>query len=324
MKTAFSVIALLAATSICRAEEPASVTSRKMADCTVPDVIGIRMYESDRRVADLVPTTMPLLNKMKALVEKAHDPKRSVGEQLSRKDNEEFGEIRSRLMALQWHRLIESRYAKHLELIEKMTESVDATYRWGREPDEKSPDFTADVTPAILQDISPIKTFNPPKEDHCTLIWALHLQEHPSLAALNEPELQTAAGHVNQLRQKYHADHLDRKALSPDDQQVFDEAQTTIVRMQREAAHAQQIEQIKMLTEAADVIYVASMKDFEQSAGDPNSSIDTIQQMKKDGRLSAQMALRIGVWSKLDEKYPSSEAVGMEEAKKAMSAAPSK
>ena len=28
------------------------------------------MYESDRRVADLVPTTLPLLDKMKVLVEK--------------------------------------------------------------------------------------------------------------------------------------------------------------------------------------------------------------------------------------------------------------
>lgn len=323
MKIAFSLLALLFA-PLCFAEEPASVTSGKMADCTVPNVVMDESYEADHRVADLAATTLPLLNKMKALAAKAPDPKRSVGEQLSREDNEQFGEIRSRLIALQWHRAIESRYSKHLELIERMTESVDTTYRWGREPDEKSPEFAADITPSILQDVSPINAFNPPKENHCTLVWALHLQEQPSIASLSAPEVDTAAAQVNQLRQKYHVDHLNRDALSPDDQQIFDEAQTTIVRLQREAAHAQQIEQIKMLAEASDMIYDASMKDFDQSGGDPTSSIDTLQQMKKDGKLSAQMAARIGVWSKLDEKYPSSEAIEMKDAKKAMSAAPSK
>jgi hypothetical protein len=205
-----------------------------------------------------------------------------------------------------------------------MTESVDTTYRWGREPDEKSPDFTADVTPAILQDVNPINTFTQPKEDHCTLIWALHLQEQPSIAALSAPEVDATAAQVNQLRQKYHVDHLDRNALSPGDQQIFDEAQKTIVRIQREAAHAQQIEQIKMLAEASDLIYDTSMKDFDQSAGDPNSSIDTLRQMEKDKKLSSDMVMRVNVWLKLDEKYPSSEVVTMEDAKKAMNAAPSK
>lgn len=323
MKITFALVALLFA-SLCSAHEPTSVTSKKMADCTVPNVVMDESYEADHRIADLAATTLPLLDKMKALAAKASDPKRSVGDQLSGKDNEQFGEIRSRLITLQWHRLIESRYSKHLELIEKMAESVDTTYRWGREPDEKSPDFMADVTPSILQQVSPINTFTQPKEDHCTLIWALHSQEQPSIAALSAPEVDTVAAQVNQLRQKYHVDHLDRNVLSPGDQQIFDEAQTTIVRLQREAAHAQQIEQIKSLAEASDLVYDASMKDFDQSAGDPDSSIDTIQQMKKDGKLSAQMAARIGTWAKLDEKYPSSEAVGMDEAKKAMNAAPSK
>ncbi|PMS33204.1 hypothetical protein [Trinickia symbiotica] len=324
MKTTLPLFALLVIASICRAEEPASVTSRKMADCTVPDVIGVRMYESDRRVAELSPTTMPLLDKMKALADKAHDPKRPVGEQLSGKDNEQLGEIRSRLMALQWHRLIESRYSKHLQLIEEMTESVDAKYRWGRDPDEKSSDYMADVTPAILQDISPVNTFNPPKEDHCTLVWALYLQEQPSLAALNAPELDAAAAAAKQLQQKYHVAHVDRNALSPDDQRIFDQAQTTLVRMQRDAAHAQQIEQIKTMVEASDLIYDTSMKDFDQSAGDPDSSIDTLKQMEKDGKLSAQMVMRVNVWLKLDEKYPSTEAAGLDALKKATSAAPSK
>ena len=32
----------------------------------------------------------------------------------------------------------------------------------------KRADYMANITPAILQEISPINTFNPPKEDHCT------------------------------------------------------------------------------------------------------------------------------------------------------------
>ena len=129
---------------------------------------------------------------------------------------------------------------------------------------------------------------------------------------------------AKQLQQKYHVTHVNRNALSPDDQRIFNEAQTTIVRMQREAAHAQQIEQIKMLAEASDMIYAASMKDLEQNAGDPDSSIDTLKQMEKDGKLSAEMVMRINVWIKLDEKYPSIEAAGLEALKKANSAAPSK
>lgn len=323
MKTTVALLALIFA-SLCAAEEPASVTSRKMADCTVSDVIGVKMYESDHRSAALAPSILPLLNKMKALADRASDPKRAVGDQLSGKDNEEFGEIRSRLMALRWRQLVESNYSNHMDLIEKMAEAVDTSYRWGRDPDEKSPDYLVQITPGALQQISPINSFNPPTENHCTLIWALHLQEQPSLAALNNPELDTAAAKAKQLQQKYHVDHIDRRVLTPDDQQVFDQAQATLLRMQREAVHAQQIEQIKTMVEAADIVYTASMNDLEQSAGDPNSSVDTLQQMKNDGRLSGQMAIRVGLWKKLDKKYPSMQAIMMRETAKAMSAEPSK
>ncbi|MGN6083160.1 hypothetical protein [Trinickia sp.] len=324
MKTALPLLALVIAASICRAEEPDSVTARKMADCTVPAVVGIKMYEADQRIADLVPTTMPLLTRMQALVAKAHNPKQPVGEQLSGEDNEEFGEIRSRLMTLQWHQLIESRYAKHMQLIEKMDEAVDTAYRWGREPDESSPDFMADATPAVLQQVNPINSFAPPAGDHCTLLWALHLQEQPSLTALNGRELDAAVAQVKQLQLKYNTQHVNRSALSTGDQRVFDDAQATLQRLQREATHAQEIEQIKMMAEAAETIYTASMKELEQSAGDPNSSINTLQKMQHEGRISAQMATRIGVWSKLDEKYPSDQAIEMQQMQKAMAATPGK
>jgi hypothetical protein len=318
MKIKIALFALLFA-SLCSAEEPASVTSRKLADCTVPEVVSIESYEANRRAADLAPAILPLIDKMKALANKAPDPKRSVGEQLSGKDNEEFGEIRSRMMTLQWHELIESRYEKHLELIETMTESVDTIYRWGRYPDAKDPNLMADVTPSALQQLEPIKTFDAPKEEHCTLIWALHMQEQPSLVALNDPSLDAASNQTNQLSRKYHTDHLDRSVMSRDDQQILDEVQTVITRMQREESHAEQIEQIKTMAEAADLIYQVSMKDFDRSGGDPDASIDTLQQMKKDGTLTTRMAQRIAAWSKLDEKYPSDQALGLQEAAKAMS-----
>ena len=150
------------------------------------------------------------------------------------------------------------------------------------------------------------------------------MQEQPSLVALNALDLDAAARRVNRLRQKYHVDRLDRNVLSPDDQRIFDEARTTIVRLQREATRAQQVEQIRMLAQASDVIYDANMKDFERSAGDPDSPINTLSQMEKEGKLSAPMVMRINVWSKLDDKYPSTEAAAMADAKKAMSVAPSK
>ena len=42
-----------------------------------------------------------------------------------------------------------------------------------------------------------------------------------------------------------------------------------------------------MLAQASDVIYDANMKDFERSAGDPDSPINT-SQMEKEGKLSAR------------------------------------
>lgn len=296
-----------------------------MADCTVPKVVMNKSHEADGRADALYPTIRPLLLQMKALAEKASDPKRAIGDQLSAADSEQFGEVRSRLLALQWRALVEGNYSKHMELIEMMAEAVDTDYRWGREPDEKSPDFLVDVTPGALQQISPMKNIDTPKEDHCTLIWALHLLEKPSLDALSQPnEVRAAQGQFSQLEQKYHVERLDRNALSTDDQRTFDAAQGTLVRLQREAKHVQQIEQIKTMVEAADIIYAASISDLEQSAGDPKSSINTLQQMKKDGRLSDEMAIRVGMWNKLDEKYPSMQATMMKETAKAMSGAASK
>jgi hypothetical protein len=325
MKTIFPLVALLAATSLCYAEEPASVTNKKIVDCTVAKVVMTEKYESLQRINALYPSIRLLLTEMQALAAKAHDPKRPVGEQLSGQDNEHFGELRSRLMALQWRNLIESRHSKHMELIEKMGESVDLDYRWGRAPDEKSPYYMVDVTPDMLQRISPINTFNTPKENHCTLLWALHLLEQPSIAAVFANEVDTATGQINQLRQKYHiVDRINRNALSPDDQRVLDGAEGTLVRIVRDGAHVEKIEQIKSMAEAADMIYTAGMKDVEQSAGDPNSPINTLQQMKKERKLSDQMETRIIVWEKLDEKYPSAEAIGLQKSAKAMSAAPDK
>ena len=109
-RTLLAVCLVAAASSGLHAEESAGVKKIPVADCTLPKVWMTRDYESISRDGETEKSLMPMLSKMQAFAEKAHDSTRPVGDQLSAQERADFNVLRSRMIALQYRQLIESRY----------------------------------------------------------------------------------------------------------------------------------------------------------------------------------------------------------------------
>jgi hypothetical protein len=316
MKPMTVLLSVALVSSYALAEEPDDVLKLQVAECTVPADIGARRFESLHRIADT--PIIPVLNQIKALAAKARDSSLSVGEQLSGQDNARFGELRQQMIAMQTRSLVESRYDKHLELLEKMAEAADGSYRWGSEADQKSPYAAAFGALTLLEVGDPLNSYAAPTEQHCSLLWALHKQEQPSIDALNKPEIGAASDQIGDLRSRYNAPSLDRSKLSPSDQQTYDGARRILLRAKPEADNINAVEQLKTMARALDLIYATEMTDLNQSGGDPASLGATLRTMNEHGKIDQKMLMRVGLWRKLDETYPSDQVKMMEQMQKSL------
>jgi hypothetical protein len=139
VKTALLAICPVAVASAAVAEEPDDVKSLSLSDCTLPRVIMARRFESLHRNADTGKVMMPTLDGMRAISAKAKDNARPITDQLSVSDLSQFNVLRSRLIALQMRQVIESRYDKHLQLLQQMALALDNGYRWSMPPDPNGP-----------------------------------------------------------------------------------------------------------------------------------------------------------------------------------------
>ncbi|MFL9900041.1 hypothetical protein PQR71_18120 [Paraburkholderia fungorum] len=315
MKKTLVAACLVAVASGLHAEESAGVKEISVADCKLPRVAGQLVYEEITRTGNMAKTMIAMLSTMQAISAKAPDSKRPIKDTLSADDLSEFSATRVRVIALQTRQIIESRYERHLELLQQVAQAVDTSYRWGTEPDEKSPIFPTYGLVRLLANGERMTNTAPVNDKECSLDLALYNQERDSIAETNDPRFENAANQIVALRNKYRfAGPVDRNKLSATDKLVFDRTSPIVNDMQRTLDNIKAVEQLRLLASAMKLVRETDLADLDQSAGDPNAVGNTLVEMQKAPGWDARMTTRVGAWAMLDKQYPSEMEKNLSEA----------
>lgn len=258
----------------------------------------------------------PILKEIEALASKAKDQHKPVGPQLTPLDNERFGELSQRLKALQAKEFVESVYQEHIDLIAAMAQALDTEYRWGQAPSKDDPYALADSAPFLMQHLDPITENTTPKGTHCTMGWALTSLEAQSVKNVDSRETASMLREFSDLQAKYGVKNLDEAAMTPKDKATYGELRPKLVQAKTDLDNIGLVEQLKLLADAAQLIYKADIQDLANSMGDYHTIGRTLQAMRASGQITAQMAARIGLWNRLDDKYPCQAYKNAEESAK--------
>jgi len=306
VKAAIVIAACVAGVSNSVEAAPSDLSTLSPAECTVPAVVGTLRYESLQRSAKLGKATLPVLEGIEKLSSSVKDNSRPVGEQLSPSDLGQFGSLRQRLLTLQVKQLIESRYDKHLELLQQMVQAEDMRHRWGKEPEVNGPYGPALAVLPLLAQSDPINGTEPPRAQTCTLEWSLDMLAQDSYKLISSPSINDAATQLSRMKSSYgFPGAIDPSKLSAKDSATFQRLLPVINQAREARDHIESVEQLKLLASAAELLRTASMQDIDESAGDIDSIGTTLRRMKDDKKIDDRMLIRIGIWNALDNKFPS-------------------
>jgi len=192
------------------------------ADCLVEEQISKVRFAAINRAAELATQLKPILTEFTQINNKAKDPTRPVGPQLSTHDLARFGELRQRMMAIQLQQLLESNYARDYEVAGNLFDLMQKLYTGADEPKQEDADYKLYqiiLAARYLAETDQFKGANdisvPPRTEfeQCTLVAALHLVEGESMIKLNQLPMKDASRKFSDLRARYPSESgtIDRK-----------------------------------------------------------------------------------------------------------------
>jgi hypothetical protein len=279
-------------------------TPQVATDCTVEQAVYAVYFQTLERSAELSKQQRPILNGLKTINEKARDPNRPVGEQLSRSDVAEFARLQQRSETGQLYILLESGLGRDAQVIGRMFSVVNNLYIGRPEPREGAEDYQYSLFVAVLQMTSSrddLKgTINTPSDlSACNIETALHLVEYESLQKLNSLDIRGGLSQLQAIMARNHmTGKIDRARLTPQDRALVDHIQRNIIApATREEAFIGDLENLKDLWKAAQLQYEVNKKDIIDSVGDISSVGKTLTAMK----LSTRTRFFVGVLDKIAE-----------------------
>lgn len=276
-------------------------------NCKLRDVIARIQFESIEKAAAIAEQSLPVVDQLKQLVNKAKDSNKPLQDQLATEDIIKFTELRERLKTTQLAQLMESRRQRDLMVIEKMTMIADRDYRWNDQPKENDPDFIIYSNLQLLRFMIKNNELKVPTIQSCTLEYALTLIESEAFEKLNSIKgLDSVTASIQSILVKYGMKTLDRSRLSKADLEKINEIENNILNpAERHRVFIKDLEHIKLMAKASEIMYEANKQDIAFGGGDTDTIGKTIQRKSKNGEFDEDTQLAIGLWTMINEKIPS-------------------
>ena len=303
-------------------KEPERIEVIPMAQCDLARAHATLAMEASYNGARIAEQQMKVLEQLRVLNDKAKDNEQPLGDQLSKSDIEKFGKLTQQLSAGQLVQLIDSKRERDLNVLVQQVKLADAEYRWGATPAEGSAEYTPYVFLLALRIMWHDKNaFVEPAPTPCSLDYALaKLQEEPT-AKLNtmDPQIQRAAAWINQVRAKYNIkQQLDESKLSKGELATLQKYRAEVLDPGNRAAnYARDLDNLRVMARASEVLYDSDRKDATIAAGDASVIGTTIQRRGDAGEFDDQMKQALGVWRKLNEQIPAPIVQAWDEESKA-------
>lgn len=300
------------------ASAQSSVLNLSENDCTLNEVINRLKFQSIERRGDISEQTLTVLKTLEALTEKVTDNSKPIGSQLSLEDADKFSRSSQQIQSMKLTLMMEGRRLRDLEAVERMAILADQGYRFSQTPSEGTNDAVYQAGYLFVKLASEKLKITEPKNSQCTLEFALHKQALEPLSKLDPllPKVQEASDYVQFLQSKYKMRPIDKKRLSTAERSKYSGVENTLNIVKKNYGYIKDIQAIKVLAKALELMHQASLQDIVNSGGSINAIGKTVQRNIQNNSYDEPTILAMGVWTKINEKIPSQDVQDFKEFKK--------
>ncbi|MET4603257.1 hypothetical protein ABIB90_002735 [Bradyrhizobium sp. JR4.1] len=275
--------------------------------CDIEQVASDIYFNAITRAGELSKQELGLLERFRAIGNRAKDPNKPLNQQLSQQDLAEFAQVQQRHQAIEVQQLLESNYARDARVIRDFYQVAQADYLGAPTPKEGDKNYLPYAFLAVMMVASEDKTIQDklvtePATKSCNLENALHEIELESLGRLGRLPLAQASRELEAMQGRMGGGKIDRDKLNASDRAIFDRLQrTAYVPAQREKLFITNLESLKLLARTSAMKFELGKKDATDSGGD----IDSVGQSVAALNLDARAKMGFGMLEKIAEKYPS-------------------
>jgi hypothetical protein len=280
------------------------------AGCTVDEVANEIQHNEIKRVDELAQQAKRALRKIEEVASHAKDPNKSIGDQLSKGELDEYSQARGRYQAIELLETIESIYERDIRVIRGIYEVAQDKYLGKPDPDKKDPNnYLNFVFLGLVRAGSEDPQMKPSYQDvasdaRCSIGLAIQLVENEAFERLSKYPLSAIQPVLEQMKAK-NGGKLDRATMRPDDRAKFDELQRTVIAPGgREMEFINNLEAAKLLAITTELRYENMKKQATDSGGDVTSTVNVLTGMD----LPPRIKLGLFVLDKIGEKIPSEHA----------------
>lgn len=282
-----------------------------IAKCDLPNLM---MFHSWNILSKQVATGQiraPMLNELQAIASTTKAHNKPVGEQLGVKDLSRFNELSQRIRSMGMQELVESKRDRDIKVIKQFVLIADRNYRYGEEIQEGHSDY---VYQAVLLYWRVMASGFPSSEQHpisipdekaCSMIFALHSIEKEPIQRIDSIDLKLFVK-LQTIAKKNGMVKIEPAKLPEADREVYDRIMENAVwPFERAQQFMDDMENIKVMARASEIIYISDKRDLEISGGDGSRLGTTIVEMINKKEFDQRTQAAIGIWRGLNEKIPS-------------------
>lgn len=273
-------------------------------ESTTSEIFG-HVVEIEGRSAKAM---MPLLTELQTLTEKAKDPKKPIGAQLSVHDSQRFTEIADQMKSVRLSNFVESAHSRDAIFVEQMFQTAWTLYNSpGAAPPSTDVPGAFLVTMRLLfPSVEPDSVMTP---SSCTVESALTAAEvDAETRAINDPAIARDFPVMQQLQAKYGVapgGAFDPSKVTPDDSRVLHRIALSMQVAVQEQHLAQDIKNILDWWRMANLVYETRKEDIATYGPDMRALGNTIE--SQQGSFDDRTKIMLGLWGKVNERVPSDD-----------------
>jgi hypothetical protein len=258
--------------------------------CEIDQVVAEIYSNALVRAGELAKQQAALLQKFRAINDRAKDPKKTLNEQLSQADLAEFTQTQTRFQSIELLQLLESNYSRDYQVIRDFYQVAQKDYLGAPVPKEGDKNYVPYFFLAVMMVASEDKQIQDnlitqPSGNGCTLERALHEIELESIGRLNQLPLVQANKEMEGILMRNNVAKIDREKLNYGDRAIFDRIQrTAYAPALRENQFITNLESLKLLARTAVMKYELGKKDAIDSGGDIHAVGNSIAALNLDAR----------------------------------------
>ena len=279
--------------------------------CNLQTVVSFHMYNNSRIQALYAKETIKLVDEVTALANKAKNPNLSVGEQLSVEDRIAFDVNKERRITISLQRLIESNKLRDVEFLEKLTKVAYQNYRFDEIYDKKDSNYAYQNYVYLLRAMDekyPNKSdsFSKTPTDKCSFNLAIEPFQNEAIAKLNTINVDALLSKLKALAQKNRMESIEYAKLSKADKDYYDKLNTNeLLPLKKAKQLADDIEDLKSLSNASDIIYKSLKDDLNYSGGNSKNYGQSLKNIQVSKETSERMKYLLSMWEIIATNYPS-------------------